>query len=69
MKTKQEVSQQDKLKDSKSSTPLQTKEPWFISDTLNITFDSYDFSISVTEQAPYPLVLFSVVEVQEYWHT
>ncbi|HEL8420875.1 TPA: patatin-like phospholipase family protein, partial [Legionella pneumophila] len=54
MKTKQEVSQQDKLKDSKSSTPLQTKEPWFISDTLNITFDSYDFSISVTEQAPIP---------------
>ncbi|HAT9792178.1 TPA: patatin, partial [Legionella pneumophila subsp. pneumophila] len=58
MKTKQEVSQQDKLKDSKSSTPLQTKETWFISDTLNIIFDSYDFSISVIEQAlmPYRIV-------------
>ncbi|HBD7269814.1 TPA: hypothetical protein KKX03_001236, partial [Legionella pneumophila] len=54
MKTKQEVSQQDKLKDSKSSTPLQTKETWFISDTLNIIFDPYDFSISVIEQAPMP---------------
>lgn len=68
MKTKQEVSQQDKSKDSKSSTPPQTKETWLLSDTLNITFDSYDFSISVTEQAPYRIVLFSVAGGQEYWH-
>lgn len=54
MKTKQEVSHKDELSGSNSSTTLPTKETWVTTDTLNITFDSYDFSLFVTEQAPIP---------------